>query len=248
MSTTIQCLLADDNEINREETRLFLERVPGIHLIASCADPFAARDILLSKPVDLVFLDIEMPGLTGIQLIKAIPHPPLFVFITSHSNYAVDGFEMDAVDFIIKPFTYERLLRAVNKATQLLTWKREAAGTEQFRATEPDSFFIKNNHEFIKIDVADVDYIESLGNFVNIYLAGGKKLIALVSLKNLEQQLPTQHFIRISRTHMVNRKKITAVSNTQVSLHKLSFKTGASYADQVLAAVVGDTAIKRFID
>jgi two-component system, LytTR family, response regulator len=248
MSTTIQCLLADDNEMNREETRLFLERIPGINLIASCGDPFAARDILLSKPVDLVFLDIEMPGLSGIQLIKAIPYPPLFVFITSHASYAADGFEMDAVDFIVKPFTYERLMRAVNKASQLLIWKKEAGVTEQFRTTEPDSFFIKNNHEFIKIPVADVDYIESLGNFVNIYLSGGKKLIALVSLKNLEQQLPSQHFIRISRTHMVNRKKITAVSSTQISLHKLSFKTGVSYAEQVLAAVVGDTAIKRFID
>ena len=184
MSIPIHCLLADDNEVNREETRLFLERIPGIQLIASCEDPFTARDILLSKPVDLVFLDIEMPGLSGIQLIKALPHPPLFVFITSHTSYAADGFEMDAVDFIVKPFTYERLLRAVNKASQLLTWKKEAAGTEQFKTTEPDSFFIKNNHEFIKINVADVDYIESLGNFVNIYLAGGKKMIALVKISS----------------------------------------------------------------
>jgi two-component system, LytTR family, response regulator len=248
MSISIHCLLADDNEIHREETRQFLEKIPGLQLVACCEDPFAARDILLSKPLDLVFLDIEMPGLSGIQLIKAIPHPPLFIFITSHTGYAVDGFEMDAVDFIVKPFTYERLLRAVNKASQLLTWKREAAGTEQFKTDNPDSFFIKNNHEFIKIPVAEVDYIESLGNFVNIYLAGGKKLIALVSLKNLEQQLPAQHFIRISRTHMVNRKKITAVSTTGVSLNKLSFRTGISYAEQVLAAVVGDTAIKRFLD
>jgi two-component system LytT family response regulator len=248
MSLTINTLLADDNELHREEMHGYLGRIPGLNIIASCADPFAARDILLSQPVDVVFLDIEMPGLTGIELIKTIPSPPLFIFSTSYSNYAADGFEMDAVDFMVKPVTYERVLRAVNKATRLLQWKKEAAGVEQFSVNDADSFFIKDNHEFVRIAFADVEYIESLGNFVNIFLAGGKKLIALVSLKNMELQLPAQYFIRISRIHIVNRKKITAVSSEQVSLNKLSFRTGATYAEKVLAAVVGDSAIKRFVD
>jgi len=243
----ITCLLVDDNEMERTSSRQLIDKIPELQLIADCEDPFKARDILMSQKPELVFLDIEMPGLTGIQLVKSLLNPPLFIFITSHPNYAADGFEMDAVDFLVKPFTHERLLRAVSKTQLHIQWKNESSSSEQFKSNDNDSFFIKEKNTFIKINIGDVDYFESLGNFVNIFLTGGKKLIALVSMKNLEQQLPASTFIRVSRTHMVNRKKITAINSTHVYLGRLSFGIGATYADGVMKEVVGDKGLKRFL-
>ena len=119
MSMTINCLLADDNELQREEMQGYLGKVPGLQLVAACADPFAAREILLSQSVDLVFLDIEMPGLTGIELIRSIPNPPLFIFTTSYSEFAVESYAINAIDYLLKPFTFNRFSNAIEKAINL---------------------------------------------------------------------------------------------------------------------------------
>jgi two-component system, LytTR family, response regulator len=244
----IQCLLVDDNAVYRASMANMLQMIPDLHLMGSCSDAFAAREILLQSGADLVFLDIEMPGLTGIELIKSLPQPPLFVFITSHPHFAIDGFELDAVDFLVKPVGFDRILRAINKARQLLQLKQEAGNSEQFRVQDNQSFFVKEKQDFIRVQCADVQYIESLGDFVNIYLAGGKKILALVSLKNLELQLPAEYFLRISRTHMVHRAKITAINNTHVMMDKLHFSIGKTYVARVTEEVLGNKAIKRYLD
>jgi two-component system, LytTR family, response regulator len=221
--------------------------IPNLRCLADCESAIEASAALQEHQPDLLILDVEMPGLSGIQLAKSLTQLPLIIFISSHAHYAADAFEVDAIDYLVKPAAPERLIRAVEKARNMTELKNNIAPNEGFRSDTNESFFIKEKNAFVRIHYSDVLYIQSLGDFVNIYLASGEKKIALVSLKNLEQQLPAEHFIRISRTHMVNKQKITSVETGTVILDKLQLQIGKTYNDAVILAVVGGSAVKRFI-
>jgi DNA-binding LytR/AlgR family response regulator len=247
MEKSISYILADDDILYAELTTMHLQLIPNLHCIGICKDAFEAKTLLQQNLPDLLILDVEMPGLSGIQLAKSLTQLPIIIFISSHSTYAADAFDVDAVDYLVKPVAIERLIRAVDKARLLVEMKQSIAAPDGFRVAADDSFFIKEKNSFIRINYADVSYIESLGDFVNILLQNGEKKIALVSLKNLEQQLPAAQFIRISRTQMVNKNKITAIDNIAVSLDKIVLNIGKTYSETVLQSVLGNTAIKRFI-
>ncbi|MBL0146312.1 MAG: response regulator transcription factor [Chitinophagaceae bacterium] len=188
-----------------------------------------------------------MPGLTGIQLAKSLNKLPFIIFISSHMNYAAEAYDVDAVDYLVKPVATERLLRAIDKVKMLKSLKREISAEEGFQRKDDESFFIKDKSAFLRIAFSDVLYAESLGDFVNIYLQTGEKKIALVSMKNFEQQLPATTFLRISRTHLVNKQKVTAIDNNAVQLGKIQLTIGSTYADNVMQNIIGNQAIKRFL-
>ncbi|MFT3979575.1 MAG: LytTR family DNA-binding domain-containing protein [Ferruginibacter sp.] len=240
-------ILADDDDMYREVLLQQLSLIPDIHCVAACSTAVDAAQKLRETPVDLLILDVEMPGLTGVQLAKSLTSIPMLIFISSHPGYAVDAFELDAVDYLVKPASTERLMRAVDKARKLAELKASTPAGEGFRPDNDQSFFIKEKNTFIKIAYKDVLYIQSLGDFVNIFLVTGEKKIVLVSMKNIEQQLPAAIFLRISRTHIINKEKITAIETGMVMLDKLQLPVGKTYNDIVLKAVVGNAAVKRFI-
>ena len=243
----ITYILADDDELYREYTLQQLNDIPGLECLSVCENALATREQLQDHQPDLLILDVEMPGLSGIQLAKSIKQLPLTIFITSHPNYAADAYELDAVDYLVKPVQPERLLRAIDKVRLLAGIKANTAPGEAFQQKDEESFFIKDKNVFLRIAYADVLYAESLGDFVNIFLQNGEKKIALVSMKNLEQQLPAQQFIRVSRSHLINRQKVTAVDSDAVYLNKLQLPIGKTYAEDVMNAIIGNQAIKRFI-
>jgi len=243
----ITYILADDDELYREYTLQQLNNIPGLECLSVCENALATREQLQDHQPDLLILDVEMPGLSGIQLAKSIKQLPLTIFITSHPNYAADAYELDAVDYLVKPVQPERLLRAIDKVRLLAGIKANTAPGEAFQQKDAESFFIKDKNVFLRIAYADVLYAESLGDFVNIFLQNGEKKIALVSMKNLEQQLPAQQFIRVSRSHLINRQKVTAVDSDAVYLNKLQLPIGKTYAEDVMNAIIGNQAIKRFI-
>jgi two-component system, LytTR family, response regulator len=247
MSKPLTYLLADDDSIYLELTLQQLSVIPNLQCQATCESAIAASALLQQQLPDLLILDIEMPGLTGIQLAKSLTRLPLIIFISSHPSYAADAFEVDAIDYLVKPVSIERMMRAIEKARNLLEMKNSTAVPEGFKIAGSDSFFIKDKNIFIRIQHSEVLYIESLGDFINIFLQNGDKKIALVSLKNVEQQLPAAQFIRISRTHIVNKQKITAIDTSTIVLNKIQLNIGKIYADLVLQAVIGNSAIKRFI-
>ncbi|MDB5202152.1 MAG: hypothetical protein JWQ27_1561 [Ferruginibacter sp.] len=247
MNKLITYILADDDPLYRELTIQQLAIIPGLQCLAVCDDAISTREKIAVQQPDLLILDIEMPGLTGIQLAKSLTNVPLVIFISSHAHYAADAFEVDAVDYLVKPVPQERLFRAVDKVKNLLQIKAQTPADEAFSIQKDDSFFIKDKNSFVRVAYADVLYIESLGDFINIYLKDGSRKIALVSLKNAEQQLPSTIFVRISRTHMVNRHNITALDNTTAVLNKIKLPMGKSYAEKALQAILGDNAIKRFL-
>lgn len=240
-------ILADDDDMYREVLLQQLSLIPQLQCVASCGSALEVGPLLKNNPVDLLILDVEMPGLTGVQLAKSLIQIPLLIFISSHPGYAVDAFELDAVDYLVKPASTERLIRAVEKARHLAHLKNTIPNGEGFKPHNEDSFFIKEKNAFVKIACKDVLYIQSLGDFVNIFLAGGEKKIVLVSLKNIEQQLPPVVFLRISRTHIVHKEKITAIETGLVKLNQLQLPIGKTYYDTVLKEVVGNATVKRFI-
>jgi two-component system, LytTR family, response regulator len=240
-------ILADDDAMYREYTIQQLNTIPNLKCLAVCDSAIATRNMLQEHTPDFLVLDVEMPGLTGIQLAKSLKNLPLTIFITSHPNYAVDAFELDAVDYLVKPAAPERLLRAIDKVKMLLQIKHNATSEDSFKIEDKDSFFIKDKGAFIKINCADVLYAESLGDFVTIFLQNGEKKIALVSMKNFEQQLPSSLFIRISRTHLVNKQKVTTIEHNMVHINNIKLHIGTTYIDVVMQNIVGDSAIKRFI-
>jgi two-component system LytT family response regulator len=247
MINPLTYILADDDELYREYSLQQLNNIPGLQCLCVCENALVTREQLQNHQPDLLVLDVEMPGLTGIQLAKSIRHLPFTIFITSHPNYAVDAFELDAVDYLVKPVQPERLLRAIDKVKVLAAIKATTLPAEAFQQKDEESFFIKDKNTFLRIPYADVLYAESLGDFVNIFLQSGEKKIALVSMKNLEQQLPQQLFLRISRSHLVNIQKVTAVDSDAVHIGKLQLLIGKTYTDIVMHAIVGKHAIKRFI-
>jgi len=247
MQRPITYILADDDDVYRELTVQQLQLVPNLQCIAVCANAIEANTKLREQFPDLLILDVEMPGLTGIELARSLTQLPLIIFISAHASYAADAFEVDAIDYLVKPVAPSRLMRAIDKARMLIEMKQSIPAQEAFQPSADDSFFIKDKNAFVKINHADVLYIESLGDFVNIFLQNGDKKIALVSLKNLEQQLPATLFIRISRTYMVNKQKITAIDSNTIQLDKMQLHIGKTYTEAVMQGVLGNNAIKRFI-
>ena len=247
MKKNLTYIIADDDELYREITLQQLNIIPDIECVAICSSAIEVLQLLKEKQPDLLILDIEMPGLTGLQLAQSLTNLPLTIFISSHSHYAADAFEVDALDYLVKPVAQERLVRAIDRARILIDLKDSVSNQEGFTNNEDQSFFIKDKSSFIRILYDDVLYIQSLGDFVNIYLDSGEKKIALVSLKNMEHQLPDAYFIRISRTHIINKNKIKAVESNYIRFQNLQLPIGETYTDQVLQAILGNKAVKRFL-
>lgn len=240
-------IIADDDELYREAITQQLVLIPGLNCQASCASAMDASLLVREYNPDLLILDVEMPGLSGIEFVQTLTKVPLVIFISSHPTYAVDAFDLDAVDYLVKPVSTARLMKAVEKARTLTELQRSTPEGEGFKNSNDQSFFIKEKNAFVKIAFEEVVYIQSLGDFVNIFMVSGEKKIVLVSMKNIEQQLPGQIFLRISRTHIVNKNKITAIDSGMIILGKIQLPIGKTYTDIVLKAVIGNTAVKRFI-
>lgn len=247
MAGVITFILADDDELYRAYSLRQLNAIADLQCLAVCENALDTRAALQTNTPDLLVLDVEMPGLSGIQLARSLKQLPMVIFITSHPHYAAEAFDLDAVDYLVKPVSPERMLRAIDKVKALAEIKANAGPGEPLSQKDNDSFFIKEKNAYIRIAYADLLYASSLGDFVNLFLQNGEKKVVLVSMKNLEQQLPTAQFLRISRTHIVNKQKVTAVEADAVRLDKIQLPIGKSFTEAVVNSIVGTLAIKRFI-
>lgn len=245
-------VIADDDPVFREHLRLLLTPLKDVQIAAVFEDAFACLQYLQQQTVDVALLDVEMPGLSGIELAKSLTVKPLCIFITSHPGYAVDGFDIDAVDYVVKPIQKERLYKAIQKAQQLLQLKQAAAAPLPAPAGTDDGafIFVKEKNDYIKLDLAHIVYVEALSDFVQIHLQNGQKHLVLVNLKNLEPQLKADYFLRISRTHLINIRRVTALRNHHIELEPdgVSLPIGKSYLDAVEETLLKDRTIRRFAD
>lgn len=243
-----KCLLAEDNTLDRDNLEMLLQKMEQLELVASCANGMEAAQELMKTPVDIVFSDIDMPELSGMSLLQSLRQPPVFIFISSYKDYAAESFDLDVVDFIVKPVLPGRLLRAVKKAvdhieTQKILQKVATAAP----AGREEDFFIRTSDGLIKLQVNDVAYIESIGNFSKIHTVTSNKFyITLVSLKSLEQQLPADYFMRAHKQYIINKHNVTAIRNDVLALNgPFELPLSPLYRKAIIDAIAKNKIMER---
>ena len=213
----IRCMAVDDETPALEMLEDNIRQVPFLQLVGKCKNAYTAMQMLQQESVDLLFLDIEMPGINGLSLLKSLPKKPMAIFITAYRNYAVEGFDLDVLDYLIKPVAFERFLKAANKALEYQGFlqKEERSSPTQF----PDYFFVHTDYQLVKIFVRDITYIEGLRNYIKIYLVDSPKpILSKLSMKAIEEKLPPEKYARVHKSFIVMIDKINAVRNDIVRI------------------------------
>jgi DNA-binding LytR/AlgR family response regulator len=221
--TTIRCLAADDERLALRLLKRHIEKLPQLELVASCEDAFAVMEVLQKEQVDLMFLDIQMPELTGFEMLRSLRKPPLAIMITAFQDHALEGYELDVVDYLIKPISFERFAQAVQKAQERL---RKAAPVE----SEKDHFFVRSDYKLIKVPYDEIRYIEGLAQYVKIHTSG-KTHVVHKTLKDMQSILPVSRFFRVHRSYIISLQRITAVFGNTVEIEEKQIPIGKSYRE-----------------
>jgi two-component system, LytTR family, response regulator len=211
---TVKCVIVDDEPIAREIIENFIKNINFLELVAVCEDPFQALKILENNPIDLLISDIQMPGVNGLELVRSLPSPPLIIFITAHEEFAVNSFDLGVADYLLKPVSFDRFLKAVNKAKLQIDNERETSVPEN---KSSDFIFIKQNKKFIKIKYNDILYIKSRKDYLEIHTVGAN-LVTYSSIKAIQKKLPSNYFVRIHNSYLVAISAIKFLEGNEVEL------------------------------
>ena len=231
--SNLRCLVVDDDPLSVQVVLNCINNTPFLTAEGSFTNPIEAAEALRTAPVDLLFLDVEMPLLSGIELLGTLQHPPLVVLITSSKDYAVQAFEHAVVDYLVKPVSYARFLQAAQKALE--TAERRAAGPDAIEAPDADSdfTFVKVDNKLVRVGFDDVRYVEALGDYVHI-VTGQSKLIVYSTLKAVEEKFPSSRFVRVHRSFIVNFNRIQALEDNSVIVETKHIPVGQTYLREVM--------------
>ncbi len=212
----IKCVTIDDEPLALRQVSDFVRKTEFLELVAECRNALEALDILNSQAVDLLFIDINMPGMSGMDLVKSLAQPPGIIFTTAYSEFALEGFRVDAIDYLLKPIGYNAFLKAATKARDTLIHRREGPAIHP----EEGHFFVKSEYRVVRINFNDIRYIEGMREYVRIYLENQKPVMSLMSMKSLEKHLPSEMFMRVHRSFIVNLQKINTVERSRIIFDK----------------------------
>ncbi len=229
----INCVIIDDEPLAREGLADYVREVDFLKLTGVCENPVELLSLMDREPVDLIFLDIQMPKMSGIDFLKIVQNPPMAIITTAYPSYALEGFQLNVMDYLLKPITFERFLKSAGKARdyhKLLTKSTVSKADE-------DYFFIKCGSKYEKIFFDDILYIEGLQNYVMIHTGKGK-YITLLNLKHLEQNLDSRHFIRIHKSYIVSIGKIEGIDGNEIFIQNHRIPISRNYREQVIEQVV----------
>lgn len=241
----LNTIIVDDEPLARDILETYIEQIPELNLIAKCSNALEANNELQSNKIDLMFLDIQMPQITGTDFLKSLSNPPMVVFTTAYPNYAIEGFELDALDYLLKPISLDRFMKAVNRALemqQLLSGDTsETAEIVDNPTGEKDDFiFVKSDKKLIKIHYSEIIYIEGLKDYV-IIRCKDSRVITLQTMKSLEAKMPSNIFKRIHRSYIVNLDEINALVGNMVEVTEKgqtkNLPIGKNYKDDLLEIV-----------
>ncbi len=223
----IRCIIVEDEPLARNLLAEYVKKVPSLHLVAVCTNPLEAMEILKKESVDLMFLDIQMPEITGITLLKILHTRPLVVLTTAYSEYALESYDLDVVDYLLKPVTLERFLKAVDKVSQRLSVAAKPTVTLTEKPAA-DFIFVKDGTKLVKINLSDILYVEGLKDYVTIHTRQ-HKVTSLQRLKALEEQLPSNQFIRVHNSYIVNLHAIDTIHKGEVQIGESLIPISESY-------------------
>ncbi|MDV7186367.1 LytTR family DNA-binding domain-containing protein [Lutibacter sp. TH_r2] len=214
----IKCIAIDDEPLALKQIASYVKKTPFLELTNSFESPIEAISYVQNHTVDLVFVDINMPDLNGLDFVKALDNPPKIIFTTAYSEYALEGFKVDAMDYLLKPIDYATFLKASNKAKKWFDLQNSKP--EQLNSNE-DFLFIKSEYKIVRVKLNDIKYIEGMREYVRIHLINDKPIMTLLSMKAVEQQLPDKNFMRVHRSYIVNLNKISTIERNRIVFDKV---------------------------
>jgi two-component system, LytTR family, response regulator len=222
------CLIVEDEPLARNLLTEYVKKVSFLNLVKACSNPMEALDVLRTNSIDILFLDIQMPEITGITLLKILQKKPAVILTTAYSEYALESYELDVVDYLLKPITFDRFLKAVDKATQRINTPVQQVTEKPAGESGPDFVFVKDGTKLVKINFDDILYVEGLKDYVTIHTKT-QKVVTLQRLKSLETQLPADKFIRIHHSFIIALKAIEVVHKGEVQIGSAMIPISDSY-------------------
>lgn len=236
----LRCLLVDDEPPALQILASYVGSLDNLELTGKCFNAFEAMQVLQRTPVDIIFLDINMPRLLGTEFIRTLRNPPKIIFTTAHKDYALEGFELDAVDYLLKPFSLERFIRAINKITDSGSTgmvngeeARIAGGADRVTAGAEAFLYFRADRKMVKVELEEIEYIESLKDYIRIIRTGQPPLVVKQSISLAEEMLPANLFVRIHRSFIVSLKKVTAYTQHDVEIAGVEIPIGKLYRERI---------------
>lgn len=236
----MKCVVIDDEELARALLSNYLAKIPDLELVASCKNPIEALEILSRQKVDLLFLDIQMPELTGLEFLEILREKPMVVFTTAYPDHALNAYDLDVLDYLLKPFSFQRFVQAVNKAKERLYMQeiiREKQGQSsktKERVENPDYLLVNAGHKIHKLKLDEIVYVQSMREYVAYHLTDATRLLALNSLKKLERELPPDQFTRIHKSYLVSNQCVSTLEGNRLYLGEIALPVGGSFKEEVV--------------
>ncbi len=233
----IRCIIIDDEPLALQQMEGYIKNLPYLELVSSCQCALEAKEIIENDKIDAIFCDINLPELNGLDFVKSLDNPPMVVFTTAYSEYAVEGFQLNAIDYLLKPFGFEDMKRAAEKIKR----RYDAGRTlqEVSKIDEDDAIFLKTEYKIVRINISQIRYVEAMSEYLRIYLADSSRpIIVLLSMKKMEERLPSRTFMRVHRSYIINLKMIREVSKNRIVIgDDIDVPIGDSYRDQFNAYI-----------
>lgn len=228
----IRCLIIDDEPLAQRVIERYAENLSYLKIVKKCNSAIEAIEVLHHEGVDLIFLDINMPKLTGIDFLRTLKNPPLVIITTAYAEYAIQGYELDVVDYLMKPFAFERFYKAVQKAEEILKARDiQHFENREVEKTDEDFIFVKSSKKTFKINLSDILYIEALGDYVKIHTTD-KMIVSYQSLKNIETLLPPKQFPRIHKSFIIALSRIDLIEGNQVKIRDRMLPVGTNFKNE----------------
>jgi DNA-binding LytR/AlgR family response regulator len=239
---TIRCVIIDDEPIARKGLKEYIQDVEFLQLAGEFDNPLKAADTIVREKIDLLFLDIQMPKMTGLEFLKTLAHPPMVIFTTAYPQYAVEGFELNAIDYLLKPFSFERFWKAAMKARSM----RESSSQPVQAAVpaEPDYFFIKSDNKLIKIAYDEILFVEALQNYAAVHTTD-KKYITYLTFRSIEEHLPASRFIRTHKSYIVAANKVESIEGNDIKIGQHHIPISRTERESVLQQLLQNRLLKR---
>lgn len=227
----IKCIAVDDEPLALDLLEDNIKQVPFLQLVKTCRNAFEAIEVLQTEQIDLVFLDIQMPGLTGTQFVHSLPeqNKPLVIFITAYEEYAVEGFNLDVVDYLLKPVSFDRFLKAVNKVNEFLKFRQQGV---QPTLTNNEYLFVNADYSLVKVRLPEITYVEGLKDYVKIHLTTATRpVITRLTMKAMEETLPSDQFIRVHKSFIVSLDKVESIRNLKIKIGNAQIPVSEHYSE-----------------